>query len=375
MSKKVLVTGGAGFIGSFIVDALIKIGHRVRILDNLEPQVHGSERNKPDYLNPEAEFVLGDVRDRDVFRKALDGIEVVFHEAAAVGVGQSMYQVKKYVETNTLGITNLLDIVASGEAKALEKMIIPSSMSVYGEGAYLCQTCGSVYPTERTPEMLQNRQWDPVCPLCAAQVVPEPVTEEKPLVPTSVYAITKRDHEELALSVGKAYGISTFALRFFNVYGPRQALTNPYTGVAAIFCGNLLRGKPPMIYEDGHQMRDFVHIDDIVRANLTCMEESMVKYGVFNVGSGDQISILDLARLLAREMGSDIEPVITNKFRVGDIRHCYADVSRIGKEISWVPKIKLSDGISDLIEWVGKQTPRKEMADAMKELVEKGLAK
>ncbi len=373
MIKNVLVTGGAGFIGSFIVDALVEKGHKVRILDNLEPQVHGKEQKKPDYLNSEAEFILADIRDRDTLAKSLKDVEVVFHEAAAVGVGQSMYQVKKYVEVNTLGMANLLDIIANGECRRLEKMIIPSSMSIYGEGAYGCESCGTVYPPERTLQMLQNKKWNPDCPLCDAPIIHKPVTENKPLVPTSVYAITKRDHEELALSVGKAYGISTFALRYFNVYGPRQALTNPYTGVAAIFCGNLLRGKPPYIFEDGGQLRDFVHISDIVRANLLCMEESEISYGCYNVGSGNNISIYELAMLLTRKMCSDIEPVITNKYRVGDIRHCYADISGLKRVLNWEPEIKLNEGMRDLIEWVAEQTPIDEIGDAMKELNEKGL--
>lgn len=374
MAKNVLVTGGAGFIGSFIVDALVKAGHHVHILDNLDSQVHGKERKKPDYLNAEAEFILGDICDRDSFAKALRGVEVVFHEAGAVGVGQSMYQVKRYVENNTLGIANLLDIVASGECKTLEKMIVPSSMSIYGEGAYTCETCGTVYPSQRPLQMLEKHKWDPVCPLCGAKITHKSVSEDKPLHPASVYAITKRDHEELSLIVGKAYGISTFTLRYFNVYGPRQALTNPYTGVAAIFCGNLLRGKPPLIFEDGHQMRDFIHISDIVSATLACMEQTHVQHGVYNVGSGDQISIIELARLISREMGSSIKSVVTNRFRVGDIRHCYADISRIERELGWKPKVKLEHGIGDLIRWVIRQTPMADVGDAMKELVERGLA-
>lgn len=371
---KVLVTGGAGFIGSFIVDELVARGHEVRILDNLEPQVHGPEQKKPDYLNPEAEFVFGDICDRELFKKCLEGVEVVFHEAAGVGVGQSMYQVLKYVRSNSLGIATLLDIVANGEAKSLKKMIIPSSMSIYGEGAYSCPHCGLVYPTERTPEMLEKHQWEPVCPKCGADISPIPVTEDKPLVPTSVYAVTKRDHEELSLSVGKAYGVSTFALRYFNVYGSRQALSNPYTGVAAIFCGNLLRGSAPGIFEDGHQKRDFIHISDIVSANMACMDEEKIRYGVYNVGSGDQISILELAKLLAKALKVDIDPVIVEKFRVGDIRHCFADLTKIKNELGWEPKVKLEDGVQELIQWVAGQTPEDQIGDAMKELLEKGLA-
>jgi len=372
--SKILVTGGAGFIGSFLVDALIEQGHSVTILDNLEPQVHGPEQKLPDYLNPEAEFVLGDICDRELFKKCLEDVEVVFHEAAGVGVGQSMYQVLKYVKSNSLGIATLLDIVANGEAPKLKKMIIPSSMSIYGEGAYSCEKCGLVYPAERTAEMLEKHQWDPVCPSCKGKLEPVPVTEEKPLVPTSVYAVTKRDHEELSLSVGKAYDVSTFALRYFNVYGSRQALTNPYTGVAAIFCGNLLRGATPNIFEDGNQMRDFIHINDIVEANLACLNEEKIKYGVYNVGSGNRISIADLAKLLAKSLKVDIDPVIVKKFRVGDIRHCFADVSKIEKELGWKPKVKLEDGINELIKWVAGQTPQEQLGDAMKELLEKGLA-
>lgn len=373
--ETILVTGGAGFIGSFLVDALVERGYQVRILDNLDPQVHGDSGRSPDYLNSDAEFVYGDVRDRDTFRKALSGVAVVFHMAAAVGVGQSMYEVRKYVETNTLGVANLLDIIARGEAPTITKMIIPSSMSIYGEGAYRCEGCGVVYPLERTRGMLERRQWNPVCPHCGGDVAHDPVSETKPLNPSSVYAVTKRDHEELSMIVGRAYGVSTFALRYFNAYGPRQALTNPYTGVAAIFCGNLLRGKPPIIFEDGRQMRDFVHISDILSASLACMDAENVQYGIYNVGSANSISINELAVMIAHKMGVASESIITNKYRVGDIRHCYADVSLIEKEIGWTPKIRLEDGISDLISWVTIQTPREAIGDAMKELVEKGLTK
>jgi len=265
---KVLVTGGAGFIGSHLVDALVQRGHVVRILDTFDPQVHGSMRS--DYLNPNAEYLEGDVRDRAMLRRALRGIDVVFHEAAAVGVGQSMYEIERYVSANALGTATLLDVIVNDRAP-ITKLIVASSMSIYGEGQYRCAACGTVYPALRSDEQLKGRQWEMACPRCHLSATPDLTPEDKPLMPTSVYAVSKRDQEELCLSVGRSYRIPTVALRYFNVYGTRQALSNPYTGVCAIFSARIKNGNPPMIFEDGRQSRDFTHVSDIVAANLLAM--------------------------------------------------------------------------------------------------------
>jgi dTDP-L-rhamnose 4-epimerase len=257
--KSVLVTGGAGFIGSHIVDALVARGHRVRVLDALVPQVHGRNATVPKHLAESAHFIRGDVTDVGAWRTALEGVDVIFHEAAEVGVGQSMYEIVRYMRANTIGTAILLELLAGG-AYSVEKLIVASSMSIYGEGAYRCPTCGPVFPQLRPEEQLSNRRWEMVCPDCLEEVAPEPTAEAKPLYPTSIYAISKRDQEEMCLTVGRAYRIPTVALRYFNVYGPRQAVSNPYTGVAAIFISRLLNARSPLIFEDGLQSRDLVHV-------------------------------------------------------------------------------------------------------------------
>ena len=272
MRELVLVTGGAGFIGSYIVDELVKRGYRVRVLDNLDPQVHGDNADVPEYLNKKAEFMKGDVRNPDDVRKAIDSVEIIFHEAAAVGVGQSMYEIKKYMDVNTLGTANLLEAIIKKRKGKIKKLIVASSMSIYGEGEYECSKCGRISPKLRPVAQLEKRQWEMKCHICGEDAKPIPTNEEKPLNSTSIYAISKKDQEEMCLCIGRAYNIPTVALRYFNTYGPRQALSNPYTGVAAIFSSRLLNNHTPIIYEDGLQSRDFVHVKDIAQANMLAME-------------------------------------------------------------------------------------------------------
>ncbi|NOZ05155.1 MAG: SDR family NAD(P)-dependent oxidoreductase [Chloroflexi bacterium] len=371
MPENILITGGAGFIGSHIADALIERGHQVRVLDALVPQVH-EVRERPTYLNPKAELVVADVCDRDAVRHALDGVDVLFHEAAAVGVGQSMYEIQHYVEANTLGGAILLDVLAN-EDHTVRKVIVASSMSIYGEGAYRCLECGPVFPRLREGPQLSAREWEMRCPECGQEVVPEPTPEDKPLAPTSVYAVTKRDHEEMFLCVGQAYGIPAVALRYFNVYGPRQALSNPYTGVAAIFSSRLLNDNPPVIYEDGLQSRDFVHVSDIVQANLLAMERPEADYQAFNVGTGYVTTVLDVARLLSKSLGKDIAPRIEGRFRQGDIRHCFADISKIRRELGYEPQVRFREGVPELVNWVRQQTAEDRFEQVEQELAAKSL--
>lgn len=378
MAESILVTGGAGFIGSHLVDALLAQGHRVRVFDNLEPQVHGGCRESgtwPDYCNPGADYVLGDVRDREALRKALEGIDVVFHEGAMVGVAQSMYQIERYVDVNTRGTAVLLDILANDAAvrDRVRKLVVASSMSIYGEGTYACPEHGQFYPVLRSEASLAARDWEFHCPTCGAVLQPVPTAEDKPLQATSIYAIAKKDQEEMSLAVGRAYGIPTVALRYFNTYGPRQALSNPYTGAAAIFSGRLLNGRAPVIFEDGRQIRDLTHVSDIVQANLLALAHDGMDYGAFNVGTGRALSILDMAEALIEHLGSALTPEITTTARAGDIRHCYGDISRI-RAFGYAPKVRFEDGIADLVAWVRSQTAVDRFDGAKDELVKRGLA-
>lgn len=373
MIEKILVTGGAGFIGSYLVDALVERGHDVRIYDALVPQVHGPNEALPDYLNPDAEFVKGDVRDRDALARALQGVDVVYHLAAAVGVGQSMYEIQHYTEVNTLGGAILLDLLAN-KAHNVRKMVVASSMSTYGEGKYNCEGCGVVFPKLRAEAQLKARDWEMKCPHCGRDVHPLPTDEDKPLFPTSIYAITKRDHEEMFLSTGFAYGIPAVALRFFNTYGPRQALSNPYTGVMAIFSGRLLNRQPPVIYEDGLQSRDFTHVSDIVQGLLLAMDTPQADYQVFNLGTGIPTSISQVAVMLAQHLTSgEIEPQILNQYRTGDIRHCYADLTKARQLLGFEPRVSLQEGLDDLLGWVKEQTAVDRFDQVKKELAAKSL--
>jgi dTDP-L-rhamnose 4-epimerase len=398
---KILVTGGAGFIGSHLVDALIADGHDVRVYDTLVPQVHGglriadrrsqiADRKSPAQLNPKAEFVYGNMRDANALRDALPGIEVVFHQAAEVGVGQSMYEITRYVDANTGGTAVLLELLAN-EPHTVQKLIVASSMSIYGEGAYECPVHGPVSPQLRPTGQLAARDWEVRCPVtndpipntqypipntpCNLPLKPIPTPEDKPLFPTSIYAISKMDQELMCLTIGRAYDIPTVALRYFNVYGPRQALSNPYTGVAAIFSSRLLNHNPPLIFEDGCQSRDFVHVSDIVRANRLALERDEANYGVFNVGTGRPTTVLDVAHTLANGLGVEIEPTIVGQFRAGDIRHCYADITRIRETLGFESQVRFEDGMHDLVDWVREQEGVDLVEQARVELEKRGLTR
>jgi dTDP-L-rhamnose 4-epimerase len=372
MAETILVTGGAGFIGSNLVTALLGRGHCVRVLDNLSPQVHSSRSILPTYMNGQVEFILGDMRDRSVLRCALRDIAVVFHLAASVGVGQSMHQIHHYTDVNILGTSGLLDLMVN-EQHSIRKLIVASSMSVYGEGQYACARCGPIFTPARSNFQHSSHNWEMHCPNCQSQLLPVPTPETKPLYPTSIYALSKRDQEEMCLCVGRALNIPTVALRYFNVYGSGQALSNPYTGIAAIFSSRLLNGQPPMIYEDGQQLRDYIHVRDVVQANLLALDNDAADFEVFNVGTGRPLRIIDIARILCHEIGNGLTPCITQQFRAGDIRHCYADTGKIRSYLGFQPSISFEEGISELTTWVRQQKAVDHFEQAQQELKEKKL--
>lgn len=371
-AKRVLITGGAGFIGSHLADALLAGGRRVRVMDALVPQVHGPGRKRPSYLNTDAELVVADAGNAAAVIRCLKDVDVLVHFAAAVGVGQSMYEIAPYVASNTQATANLLQVL-SRKKHGVRKLIVASSMSIYGEGAYRCARCGPVVAPVRLDERLAAKQWDMTCSACGAVAEAVPTPESKSIEPSSIYAITKRDQEEMCLCVGRAYGIPTVALRFFNVYGERQALSNPYTGVAAIFASRLLNGQPPLVYEDGRQSRDFVHVSDVVQAVQLAIEKPDADYRALNVGTGRPTTVRHVAEVLARSLGQSIRPTILQSFRAGDIRHCVADVSAITSALGYRPKVGFEAGMDRLTAWLRSQRPKDRTARAASQLSARGL--
>ncbi len=370
----VLITGGAGFIGSHLGDALLAAGHSVRALDNLDPQVHpGGVR--PGYLDPAIELQVGDVRDHDAVAKALDGVDHVVHFAAAVGVGQSMYEIERYTSINSIGAAVALEEIAK-HRDHLARVLVASSMSIYGEGRYRCPEHGLLAPQVRSDEQLDARDWELRCPTCTRPLEALPTGEDKPIQPMSIYAVNKRDHEEMFLSIGRAHRLPTVAMRFFNVYGDRQALSNPYTGVAAIFGGRLLNDNRPLVFEDGLQSRDFIHVSDIAAGCVTALETGGADDRAVNLGTGVSSSVLDVARELARGLGKEqLEPEVVNKFRAGDIRHCFSDISLARETLGFAPKVAFADGMRELLSWVATQQATDSVDAAAGQLDAAGLTR
>jgi dTDP-L-rhamnose 4-epimerase len=371
MPKQILVTGGAGFIGSHLADALLALGHRVRALDDLSPQVHGPDPRRPRYLDAEVELMVGDVRDPDACRRALDGVDVVFHLAARVGVGQSMYEIAGYTEVNNLGTATLLEAIA---ASPVERLVVASSMSVYGEGLYRDRAGQAVVAPERTVAQLRRGDWEVRGP-DGQPLEPQATPESKPPALTSLYALSKYDQERMCLIIGRAYGVPAVALRFFNVYGPRQALSNPYTGVLAIFAARLLNDRPPLINEDGLQRRDFVSVHDVAHACVLAMTSEAAVGEVLNVGSGRSYTVREIAQRVGAALGRpDIPAEITGKFRVGDIRHCSADIGRAREVLGYEPRVGLEEGLAELAAWLDGQEAIDRVEVARAELAARGLA-
>lgn len=384
MKNKVLVTGGAGFIGSFIVDELVKKGYEVIVFDNLEPQVHpgGSTSGNgkiPSYLNKNIQFVKGDVRDYEAFKKVILESNIIIHMAAAVGVGQSQYEIKRYVDVNIGGTGNLLDILVNNKNK-VQKIVVAASMSSYGEGNYKCPNCGTVRPALRTEKQMRALLWEPPCPLCKGAITPMPTDEDAIQFCNSVYSITKQTQEQMVLNFGETYDMSCTALRFFNVYGPRQSLSNPYNGVLAIFMSRIKNNRSPVIYEDGLQTRDLISVHDAVGAVMLAIENEQVHPrpsamgGIFNVGSGNPMRIIDIARIPAKLLcGKEIQPEITQRGRKGDVRHCFAGLTKIKTMLGFAPKVSFKDGVKELIEWARDAESIDYFDKAVKELREKNL--
>jgi dTDP-L-rhamnose 4-epimerase len=367
-----LVTGGAGFIGSHLVDKLLEGGARVRVLDNLLPQAHPSGTAK--HLSKEAELLASDLRDRAAVDRALDGVDTVFHLGGIVGNGQSMVELRLYTDINVVGTATLLEGVIARRAD-IRRVVVASSMVVYGDGAYACPEHGELRGApERTRERMARGLFEPTCPTCGAEVKPIPTHEERPLAPTSTYGVCKRDQEELSLVTGRSYGIPTIALRYLNTYGSRQALSNPYTGVCAIMAMRMLLGKRPTIFEDGLQLRDPTHVSDVARATIAAANAPAgADYRAFNIGAGRPIAIGDMARSLALALGKDIAPNITGEARQGDIRHCFADVTRARELLDWSAETSFENGARELASWAAEQLPEDGTEAANAELRRLGL--
>src|SRR3954451_19565539 len=371
MSNHILITGGAGFIGSHLADALLSRGHRVRALDNLSPQVHGARTERPAYLDPEVELVRGDVRDATIVARALKGVDVVYHLAAAVGVGQSMYEIAQYTSVNNLGTAVLLEALA---AQPVARLVVASSMSLYGEGLYRCPDGSICTGVERDLAQLRAGDWE-VRNEEGEVLTPIPTPESKLPSLASVYALSKFDQERMCLMIGRAYGMPTTALRFFNVFGTRQALSNPYTGVLAIFAARLLNDRPPLIFEDGLQQRDFVSVHDVAQACCLALERDGADGRALNIGTGREVTVLEVAAKLAEVLDTDLEPEVTGKYRAGDVRHCFADVSLARELLGYEPLVELEDGMAQLADWLQGQVADDRVDAATAELAARGLTR
>lgn len=376
---RVLVTGGAGFIGSHVVDQLVERGYDIVVLDNLDPQVHGPGVTWPRNIgrhvtDKTVRFIHGDVRDAAVVSEALTGVEAVIHLAAAVGVGQSMYAPQYYTEVNVHGQGVLMEAMAR-EPKRYRKFLVASSMSLYGEGLYRCMTHGEQKPLPRPEERLARGEWEVPCPICGQPLESILTREDKPPQYSSIYAITKKTQEEMALCFGRAYEIPTIALRFFNVFGSRQALSNPYTGVAAIFLSRLKNGKPPLVFEDGLQSRDFIHVSDVARAVVRSLEAEPDVAGEFNVCTGRPTTIIQVARSLADRLGVHIEPETVGRYRAGDIRHCVGDPTRARVVLGFEATTSFEDGLEELIAWSAAEEAIDRVEASFAELERQGLVK
>ncbi|MEM0135208.1 MAG: SDR family NAD(P)-dependent oxidoreductase [Thermoplasmatales archaeon] len=357
--SKILITGGLGFIGSHTVSELVKQGYKVRILDNQELQVHGKKKHIENTKN--IEFIDGDIRNRKSWLKALDGVNGVIHLAGAVGISQSFWQARKYMETNAVGTATLFEILTREKTlkNKIEKIVVASSKSIYGEGSYLCKTHGIVFPEPRSVDQLRSREWEVRCPICGETVSPVAVREDKVAQNLNPYSLSKYATEKLALDFSYSLNIPVVALRYFNVYGEGQSLSNPYTGVIAIFISRIKNGNPPIIFEDGNQSRDFIYVKDVAKINQLSLDRAE---GPVNIGTGIPTSLNIVVKLINTGLSTNIMPNITKEFRTGDNRHDFADLTNFNRQFSSFTFTSLRKGMENLLEWARKEDS-KDMVD------------
>lgn len=379
MKKNILVTGGAGFIGSNLSLSLIEKGHKITVLDNLSEQIHGKDPMLSDLYNriqDKVTFIKGDVRNREDWTKALKNQQVVVHFAAETGTGQSMYEIEKYTDVNIKGTAIFLDILANKKDHQVEKIIIASSRSIYGEGKYECKKHGLVYPTERNEKDMLEKDFQVKCPICNENVRLLATDETSKIHPSSIYGLTKQAQEDMCMIAGKSLNIPVVAFRYQNVYGPGQSLSNPYTGILSIFSTRIMNNNDINIFEDGNESRDFVYIQDVVDATILGIENDNANYNIYNVGSGERTSVLEVTKNLIKQYKSNIEYKISGNFRLGDIRDNYADLTKINKDLGFIPKVSFEQGIETFSDWVSSQQIQNDSYNkSIDEMKNKGLLK
>lgn len=375
MNKKVLITGGAGFIGSNLALQLIQKGYDVTVLDNLSEQIHGSESDLLRSIEGKVTFIKGDVRNRADWERALENQQIVVHLAAETGTGQSMYEVQKYVDVNINGTAIFLDYLVN-EKHSVEKVIVASSRAIYGEGKYKCEEHGLIYPGERLEKDLVIGDFEPKCPVCHKDLKLHATDEKSKIHPSSVYGITKQNQEQMVLNVCQSIGIPAVAYRYQNVFGPGQSLKNPYTGIISIFSTQIKNGNNINIFEDGLESRDFVYIDDVVKATILGIEKDEANFEVFNVGSGEQTTVLQVAETLREYYNANVDIKVTGNFRLGDIRHNYADLTKIKNKLGFSPDYNFQKGVKIFVDWVNAQEVQEDnYSKSIEEMKAKGLFK
>jgi dTDP-L-rhamnose 4-epimerase len=372
---RILITGGAGFIGQRLASELLSQGSEVRILDNFSKQIHASE-SLPDFLQSNVHLIKADIRDRELLKRALQGVDAVIHLAAETGTGQSMYEIERYFSVNVQGTASMLDLLQNDDCgNSLQTIVVASSRAVYGEGAYKCEQHGTVYPEQRGRERMAGGLFEPVCPYCATHVSLLSTPESAPFNPMSMYGLTKQVQEQAVLLLARTRGINGFGLRYQNVYGPGQSLKNPYTGILAVFSNLARQNQPIDIYEDGLESRDFVYIDDVVEATVRSVNYDEQFVGALNVGSGQATSVMTVAQEIKSFFDSESTIKVTGAFRMGDIRHNIADVSKLEKLLGFVPSVTFKQGLSNFLGWAAEQAPEDKAAylRSVSELAARGL--